>query len=258
MDSALEDIEFLALSANRVEVLNALREGSYTRQELQEDIPASQPTLGRILRDLSDRQWITHDGEAYSATATGQLVAEEFINLWETLQGERQLREVVEWMPTESMEFDLRCLADATVTIPSHTRPGAPVQRVLGLVQQSDHVMIFSHAFNEQSLNVIHQQTVEGAQTFEAVLSSTAIDAIAHDSSLRHQLQELTDSEAAEIRLYDGDIPLAVTITDDVVHLLLRDDDGLLRAAVDTDDESVLAWAREKHEQYWQHSSRLS
>lgn len=258
MDSALEEIEFLALSANRVEILSVLSEGSHTRTELQERIDASQPTLGRVLRDLTDRRWITYDGEEYVATATGQLIAKEFTDLWETVGAELKLRRVIDWLPTEAMEFDLRHLTDATITIPSQTRPGAPVQRVLELLQSSTHVQIVSHAFNEQSLSVIQQRTATGTQTFEGVFSPAAIDAIAHDSTLRQQLQELIISESAEIRLYDGEISIAVTITDDTVHLLLRDEDGLLRAALDTDDETVLSWARERHEQYWDNSSSLA
>ena len=258
MTTALEEIEFLALSANRIEVLNVLSNESYSRRELAEQIEASQPTLGRILRDLTERRWIAYDGEKYAATATGQLVVEEFIDLWETLETELKLRRVIEWLPAEATEFDLRHLTDATITIPSQTKPGAPVQRVLELLQSSSRIQILSHAFNEQSLSVIHQQITEGSQTFEGVFSPSAVEAIAHDSTLRQQLQELIESETAEIRHYDGEIPLAVTITDDVVHLLLRDEDGLLRAALDTDDETVLSWAREKHEQYWQDSSPLA
>jgi predicted transcriptional regulator len=156
------------------------------------------------------------------------------------------------------MEFNLRHLTDATITVPSQTRPGAPVQRVLELLRSSTHVQIFSHAFNEQSLSVIQQRTVKDTQTFEGVFSPAAVDAITHDSTLRQQLQELIGSGSAEIRLHTGEIPLAVTITDETVHLLLRDEDGLLRAALDTDDETVLSWARERHEEYWRDSSPLT
>jgi predicted transcriptional regulator len=258
MDSALEEIEFLALSANRVEVLSVLSEGSYTRRGLEERIDGSQPTLGRVLRDLTNRRWIAYDGEEYTATATGQLIAGEFTALRDTVETELKLRRVIDWLPTEAMEFDLRHLTDATITIPSQTRPGAPVQRVLELLQSSTHVQIFSHAFNEQSLSVIQRRTVKDTQTFKGVFSPVAVNAIAHDSTLRQQLQELIAAESAEIRRYDGEIPLAVTITDETVHLLLRDEDGLLRAALDTDNETVLSWARERHEQYWDNSSPLT
>lgn len=257
MESIFEEIEFLARSANRVAVLNELTDDTRTRRELAERTDASQPTLGRVLRDLRERKWITYEGQGYAATATGRLVAEGFTDLRDILETEMKLREVVDWLPTEAMAFDLRRLTDATITVPSQTRPGAPVQRVLELLRSSDHVRIVSHAFNEQSLGVIHRRAVDGSQTFKGVLSPDAVDAIARDPTLCQQLQELIDSESAEIRRSSSEIPIAVTITDDLVHLLLRDDDGLLRAALDTDDERVLSWARATHEQYWRDASTL-
>lgn len=257
MESALEEIEFLALSANRVEVLAALRESPATRHELEAVTGASQPTLGRILRDFSDREWIRHDGDRYVATATGRLVAAAFTDLLETIETELKLRDVVEWLPTEEMTFDLRRLSDATITVPTRTKPGAPVQRLLELLRESDHVQILSHAFNEQSLDVVRERTVEGSQTFEGVFSPDALEAIAYDSTLRRRLEQLLDSESAEIRLHEGSIPIAVTVTDDVVHLLLRDEEGLLRAALDTDDDAVLSWARETHGRYWRDATPL-
>lgn len=257
MDSALEEVEFLALSENRIEVLTVLSEEACTRRELRTHTGASQPTLGRVLSDLEKRQWITRSGDQYTATATGRLIAAEFTELWDTLQIERKLREIVEWLPADSLGFDIRQLRNATITAPSQTKPDAPVQRVLKLLQTADHVRIFSHAFNERSLGVIHQKTLAGEQTFEGVLSPAAVDALAHDVALREQLQDLIATEAAELRLYSGSIPLAVTITDQVTHLLLRDGDGLLRAAVDTDNESVYEWAREQHEKYWTASTPL-
>ena len=257
MDSALEEIEFLALSANRVEVLGLLAEGPHSRRELAEHTGASQPTLGRILGDFADRHWIERRDGAYAATATGRLVAEEFTDLRETLETERRLREVMEWLPTDEMGFDLRRLADARITVPSRTRPGAPVRRVLDLLGRSERIRIVSHAFNESSLEAVRERTVEGAGTFEGVFSPDALDALAADPALRERLRELVESDRAEVRVHDGPVPLAVTVTDDVVHLLLRDEDGLLRAAVDTDDETVLAWANETHERYWRDATPL-
>lgn len=257
MDTALEEIEFLALSENRVEVLDLLSGGAYTRHELESEVGASQPTLGRVLRDLSDRRWITREGNRYEATATGEMVAEGFTDLVEILETERRLREVIEWLPTDEMTFDVRHLANATITRPSQTRPNAPVKRVLDLLGDADDVRIISHAFNEESLEVIRKRTVDGNQTFRGVFSPSAVDAIAHDSALRRRLESLLVSESAEIRIYDGEIPLAVTIVDESVHLLLRDDDGLLRAALDTDDPAVVSWATGVHDRYWRDASSL-
>ncbi|KTG11179.1 IclR family transcriptional regulator [Haloprofundus marisrubri] len=251
MESALEDIEFLALSANRVEVLDAVSSQPHTRRELEERTGASQPTLGRILHDFEDRNWVEQSGREYAATPTGRLVGAGFSDLREIVETEQRLRRVANWLPTETMTFDLRRLRDATITTPTQTRPNAPVQRVLELLRDAERVEIVSHAFNEQSMDVVRRRVDDGQQTFEGVFSASAIDAIADDSTLRERLRELLDLPGADLRIVDDEVPVAVTVADDVVHLFLRDDDGLLQASVDTDDETVVSWAHDVHERYW-------
>ncbi|KDE60270.1 IclR family transcriptional regulator [Halostagnicola sp. A56] len=257
MDRALEEIEFLALSPNRIAVLNALRNAPATRRELEDSTGASQPTLGRILRDFEDRNWIARTDEGYDVTATGRLVAAGFTDLREIVETELTLRDVVPWLPTDEMDFDLLALRDATITVPSQTRPGAPVSRVTETIRGADSVRIVSHAFNERSLETIHRGVSEDEQRFDGVFSTTAIDALADDPSLGDLLRDLLETDRAAVRVVDGDVPHAVTIADDVLSLMVRDDDGVLQAALDTDDERVRAWGRDLHERYWDRARPL-
>ena len=55
MEGPLEEIEFLARSTNRVEVLRLLSTGPRTRRELAAATGASQATLGRIIEDFTER-----------------------------------------------------------------------------------------------------------------------------------------------------------------------------------------------------------
>jgi len=257
MEAALEDIEFLALSANRVEVLRLLANGRHTRRDLADETGASQATLGRILGDFEDRAWVRKDSGGYVATATGELVAASFTDLLASLDTERELRPIVEYLPTEAMEFDLRHLADATITTPTGTRPNAPVQRVLDLLDDADEVRVFSHAFNEQSLTVVQEHTATGDQTFRGVFSRSAIEALADESGLRERLLDLLATDGVELRVCADEIPLAVTVADDRVHLLVRDENGILRASVDTDDAAVREWADDAFARYWDAAEAL-
>jgi predicted transcriptional regulator len=257
MESALSDIEFLALSENRVEVLTLLAERRHTRRELEAETGASQATLGRILTDFQERSWVHKEGSEYVTTATGRLVAQGFGDLLEILETEQELRGLVRYLPTHAMDFDLRHLADASIVTPTQTRPNAPVQRLLNLVEEASEVRAFSHAFNEQNLTVVERRASAGKLDFSGVFSRSAIEALAEDADLRERLLTLLDAPATTIRVREEGIPLAVTIADGTVHLLLRDETGILQASIDTDTEAVRSWATDTFEHYWRTATEL-
>jgi predicted transcriptional regulator len=254
----LEEIEFLARSANRIEVLAALVEEPRSRQALAESVGVSQPTLGRILRDLTERKWVTTDGDRYRATATGELVATGITDLRERLATETKLRDVIEWVPTDTVDVGLHHFADAEITTPSQTRPNAPIQRMLELLGETDHAQLLSHAFNEQKLRLVRDRTVDGDLTTQGVFGEAAIEAIEATADLRELLLDIVAAEGAEIRVVREEIPVAVEVTDNRTHLLLRNDEGIVRASLDTDDDAVRAWAEQLHEEYWAIGTPLS
>ena len=252
MEAPLEEIEFLARSTNRVEVLQLLASGPRTRRDLAAATGASQATLGRILEDFAERSWVARQGSEYVATATGELVADGVEELVSVLETEARLRDVVAFLPTAELGFDLRRLADATVTVPSRTRPSAQLQRVLDAMEDATTLRAFSHTLNEQSLAPARDRVAAGTQTFEAVLSTDAIEALAGDDALWRQLRALAESDDAEIRVRREPLPLAVTVADGTVYLLVRDEGGILRASLHTDDPAVREWADETFSGYWE------
>lgn len=252
MDAPIEEIEFLARSKNRVEVLRLLATERHTRASLADATGASQATLGRILEDFADRSWVERDGGTYTATATGELVADGIGDLLSVLETEHRLRDVVEFLPTEELTFDLRRLADATVTVPTPTHPSAPLRRVLDGMESASTLRAFSHALNEQSLSTVLSRVRAGDQTFEAVLSESAVAALAAEDALWEQLRALVGTDGATIRIRRADIPLAVTVADGTVSLLVRDGDGVLRASLHTDERAVREWADDRFDRYWE------
>jgi predicted transcriptional regulator len=246
MEAPLEEIEFLARSQNRVEVLRLVATEPQTRQDLAAATGASQATLGRILEDFADRSWVSQEGRRYAATATGELVADGIGGLISVLETEQKLRPVVAYLPTAEFGFDLRHLADATVTVPTRTRPSAPLQRVRAAVEGADTLRAFSHTLNEQTLSTVCEQVTDEAYTFEAVLSRSALDALAADATLWSQVRALGRRSNATIRVSQSELPVAALVADGTVSLLVRDEHGVLRASLSTESAVVREWATDR------------
>ncbi|MFO8114764.1 MAG: ArsR family transcriptional regulator [Halorubrum sp.] len=255
MEAPLEEIEFLARSQNRVEVLRLVAAEPHTRQELATATGASQATLGRILEDFADRSWVRRDGRRYAATATGELVADGIGELIAVLETEGKLRPLVAFLPTEEFGFDLRHLADATVTVPTRTRPSAPLRHVRDAIEGADTLRAFSHTLNEQTLSTVHDQVTAGGYAFEAVLSRSALDALAADAHLWSQIRALSRHSNATIRVARGEIPVAALVADETVYLLVRDDHGVLRASLSTGSTPVREWATDRFDRYWERAT---
>jgi Predicted transcriptional regulator len=258
MDDSLTEIEFLARSENRLAVLRLLAGEPQTRDSLGEATGASQATLGRILEDFRDRSWVQHENGVYTATATGQLIAEGMLSLLETLETEQKLRDIVEYLPAEALGFDLDRLAGATITVPTQTRPSAPLERAVELMSTAEELRAFSHTFNERSLGVVTEEVTAGTQRFQGVFAEPAIEALAADKTLWGRLTDLVVSERAQLRVRPTGIPVAVTVDDETVALLLRDESGVFQATVESADAAVRRWAVDRFEHYWETATPIN
>lgn len=242
-DAPLEDIAFLARSAYRVRVLEALSSRPYDRRGLQEATDVPRVTLGRALDALQARGWIVQRGKEYAVSPLGELVVEAFEPLVTNVRTVWKLRPVVEWLPTDEMDFHLSRLSDATITVPNRSNPLLPVQRGVERLQLADEVRLLSSVVVPEALEADLRATVHGSQRFEAVLTAGVVDVMRNDPEMAGQFGELLTSDRADIYRFDGDVPCAVAVMDDIVGLGLEDDQGLPRALIETDDPSVRSWA---------------
>lgn len=250
MSDPLEEIEFLARSPNRIRVLETLSNGPHTRQELQEAVGASQPTLARILSDFDDRNWIEHAGGSYETTHLGSFVASGFRSLLSVIETEAQLRDVVGLLPMDRFDFGLERLEDARITTPTQADPGRPLNRAIELAAGAETHRIVSYVLNHEMLETVDEATTEGGQSFEGAVTADTIDVLRSDYDSWCRLRDLAGAEAASLRLTDREIPFAVGVADGTVYLFLRDEDGLLRALLESENPTVRSWAVETVDEY--------
>lgn len=253
---AIGDIEFLARSVNRIDALRALAERPRSRTELQVVTGASSSTVCRLLREFDARNWVDRDGHRYRTTELGGFVAAEFEGLVGRMATERTLYEIARWFSFEPA-FDLTCLADAEITLPSRSDPFAPIMRVGELVGSAARLRVLTYNFPESCFVPMWQAVMNGTQQCDLVTTPEAIEAVA-ESACAPRFEAVRDAERASVYVYDGEIPQIFGINDDVVHFGIDDEKGTPLALIETTDETVVSWAEETFDSYRHEAQLLS
>ncbi|QZP38493.1 helix-turn-helix transcriptional regulator [Halobaculum magnesiiphilum] len=258
MNSALDDVAFLALSENRIDLLTVLSdERTHTRDELMDATDASRPTLARILDDFEARVWITQHGQSARITSLGTWVHDEFTDLLEMMDTARQLRTVEQWLSTDTLAFELSCLTDATVTLPSRNNPLAPMLRASELERTARQSRVLTHALPLPCLNAHWEAITTGTHQFEAVVTPNVVETMTEPAH-RSQFTDILTDDQATVFVAEEPIADVVGINDGVVYFGIDDDKGAPLALIETDDETVRNWAEERFESYRETSSLLT
>ena len=250
MDGAYDDVAFLANSANRVAVLEALETGPRHRDELRDRVDVSRVTLSRILGDLEDRRWIDRSGQECWLTPLGAWVVEEFTDLLEVMETEHRLREVIPWFPSQQVPFDVRCLRDATICVPSSTNMWAHVQRGADCFRSARWARVVSSQTAPPIIEATAVAVAERGQLFEAVLTRELVETILDDSTMGPLFVEILGAPTASVSVYDESLPVVTFITDGTVGIPLTDDEDIARALILSDDETIYDWAETTFEHY--------
>lgn len=249
MGSSLEDIEFLARSAHRVTVLDALALGPQQRGELRDETGASDPTIGRILGDFEARGWVRRDGHEYVLTHPGAFVAEHFASLLERMSTERRLRDVWRLLPSTLPGFDLDLLSDAVVTTIKPGDPYAPANRCASFYPTTDRVRGFDAALTAPHTYESLAELVHGGLDAEFVIPPGLSANLQASYPEAHRAVTASDNLTS---WWNDDLPLCrVVVFDDRVGVGGYDpDSGVLAVYVDTDAPELREWAVSTFERF--------
>lgn len=248
--NALEDIEFLARSPNRVEVLESLAEAPRTRHELRDRTDVSRITIRRMLEDFEERGWIVGEDGQYEATSRGRFVANEFSRLHSNVVAADYLGDAVSWLPVEKYGFDLWHLRDADVTgTNSWEDHKTAIQRVADVVEDTTRLWGVTTGFTHEVLENIAEITVEGDASFEAVVTPSAVRIAREDDEMWENFRSIVRSETNDVRRYaSDDLSRIFIVGDDTVVLCGHSEHGPPPGAVETDNEAVRSWLRSHFE----------
>lgn len=243
--AGIDDIEFLASSPCRVRILDMLsREGRLAGTELDERLDASRATVKRNLEVLAERGWIQRVNGAYAATLLSEEIAEDFATLAETMTVATHLEPFAAALPA-TFDGDLEDLAGADVTISDHTDPYATVDRHVAAMRAADHY---------RALLPVPAPFVLGSyggvdhRPDELVVTSRVVDA--PNTPPSGFSVESVLAGGTRLFVHEGDIPTHLVLTDRTVQIGAVDGRGLIRALLETDAETVRAWAEDTYERY--------
>ncbi|EMA47051.1 transcriptional regulator [Halococcus saccharolyticus DSM 5350] len=238
-------------------MLRSLLDQPHDRAELREETGASSSTLGRIIRDFIERDWIVRNGHAYEVTPMGDLVGREFTRLLDSMETVEHLHEAITWLPTEEMDLDLSGLQNASVIAATAGNPFLPVLAMAGRIGGADHVRMLASVVVPQTLAAIRDGVIEGSQSFEGVVTPSFLDALGTDTTLGGHSQEIFEADRAEIYRYEGEFPFNMAVLEDRVLIMVSDAEKMPRAMIETRNKEVLRWAESTYTSYRDQSAPL-
>ena len=242
--STLDDIEFLVSSPNRLDVFDAVRLAPQPRHQLREHTDASRVTLSRILSDLEDRHWIERRGGEYVPTPRGNVVSGEVAQLFANLEALDGLDDILSWLPVELFDFDLACLADATVLTSTERNLTAAITETVSCVREATYVQNVARGISAEVIEAYLEAATHDDRSLETILCGSVFDTIKDDEPLQAQLQGMLASDRITVRRFDGpDPPIILTIADDIVLMCGQSNPQSPPDALKTTNEAVYAWA---------------
>lgn len=259
---AVESVAFLARSEHRVRVLALLNAGPRTRDQISERVGVTRVTLSRILRDLEDREWITRQSpeNRYALTTFGELVYRDVDRLLGTVSVGREYHDVVERLPTEWFEFDLRRLADGELVGSESADPLAAARIVANAVQNASSCRALLGTFISLPMysfeaTVRSGDEPDGAVVFDPDVTGTMLD----DPSLRDRWQKIEAATSSTVYYsVDERVPCSIDLIDDETVFLTVDRErekgfDIIRCT----HPEVVEWARETFEEYHRNATAL-
>lgn len=258
-EDTLEEIAYLSRSVNRVHVLELLVTEPHSLREVRAVADASRSTVRRILAELVERGWVERTTEGdFVATVKGEHVVAAFTPLVGAMQAIRELDEAVAWLPADELSVGLHRFSDATV------RRGHPNSPAAGASYLHDRLRDASVLANLTSvgpplamMETTRDGVVSGRLTATTVLTERLVTYLKNQSEQTPLWREYIDA-GARVYCYEGTLPCDLFIVDETVLIGDNQSDAVRPCEfIETDDEAVLAWARELLESYLADADRL-
>ena len=246
MEPSLDDVQFLANSANRVQVLTALVDVRASRRELQEAVDGSRSTVARILDEAETRGWVDSEGTRYWLTPLGESMVTDFNSYLDAVEGHQHLGDMVNHLPPPLFALDSRHYADAEIVGLTPENPAAPFSRAYEVFQGATEYRGLNTTGLPEHVKLLAKRVEQGLLEFEQVLEETFVETLRDDPERWAAWTSLAD----RVWVYDGVVPINVHVVDGTVLVWLGGSRGEVAGLFVSDDPAVVTWAESLYEEY--------
>lgn len=253
----LDQVRFLARAESRVAVLQYLADaGPTTQRTLRTELDASRTTVSRALQSLAANDWVVSENGAYRLTPVGDVVAEEFDGLLETMGTVDELAEFLRWFPADVDAPDFQHASDIDVTTPTDADPYAPARAQTDVLYTADRLRVLLPAVELDSTKTLVDQVTDRGLEAESVVPES-VEATFEGEPYAPLMRETIETGRSTVYVTPDELPFYLGLADDgLVQVGLADDDGLPRALLETTDADVREWAEDVYEDYRESARR--
>lgn len=257
--NGIEGVNFLTQSPVRIHIMELLDEtDGVEKQELRAQIDAARTTVQRNLDALVDQNWVEHEHREYAITPLGEAVFRDVSTAVETVHLVDRLGPFLRWFPDDDLEFDIRALAEASITVSTTTTPYAPIREHITFLEEADRVRCLLPAVARQPMQIARNCIVRHDQPHEAVFSVDLEPTLSTEREYTALLADMLDAESYDAFVSRDVIPYYLGISDDCVQIGVEDDAGIPQAIVETDATEIREWAEQTYQSYRSQAEPLS
>ncbi len=186
----------------------------------------------------------------YRITGLGSMLAEEFSGLLETVGTVQDLAEIRGRLPVEGMDFDVRLLREARITVPRPPDVFAHFRRAEEIVRDAAEVRTLVSTFSLDTLPKQREWVLEWSQREEVIMAADAFDGLVSQPEAIGTVREVLASENMTVYRCEGEIPVGLTLADDVAVITPYDEENVPCALVESENEAVRAWVTRTLDEY--------
>lgn len=246
---ALEDVEYLSRSPNRIIILNTLTKGPYSRRDLADRTEISRATLDRIINELEERGWVqrTTDGN-YVGTPTGKHLMAQVRPFIKSVEAIRRLEEAVAWLPADELSIGLHHFSDASVLRPEQDDPMETVDYFTDLIRGTAEFRVLTHLAPPGPLSrAMRDRITAGQLNAVYVVTEELVEYLRDRPERRERWRDILEGGADLLRC-QSPIPCNLWIFDDTVLIKksgpepIEDTYGV---PIHSKNETVRSWAND-------------